>query len=794
MSDTKRDKKRIVLLDAHAVLHRAYHALPDFSSRQGEPTGALYGLSTMLLKIVDELEPDYIFACYDLPEPTHRHEMYEAYKAGRKKTDKALVAQIKRSRDLLDAFSVPWFEKEGYEADDLLGTLAEKFKQDDGLEVIIASGDYDTLQLVDDKRVQVYALRKGIKDAVLFDEQRVIEKFGFKPQYLADYKGLRGDASDNIPGIDGVGKVTATKAIKAYGSIEEIYEVLEEEVDAFEKEAGVNSRFINLLKEHKEEALFSKALATIHTDVPVECELPERRWQDSLDLEEVKKIFKTLNFSKLLQRVQDIYGEEGEGQETLFAEEDVDQDLLTKTAIALWLCDSTITDPGLEDILEYTGADSLEDAHHAIMAELEAKEMLDVYEEIEKPLISVVQRMNDRGVKIDIEYLESLSDEYHDKLSKIEKKICDLAGQKFNLNSPKQMREVLFEELELPQSNIKKTSTGKLSTAESELRKLEGKHPIIEEIFEHRKIQKLLSTYIDAILDVVADDGRLYATFVQAGTTTGRMTSTNPNLQNIPIRSKRGRRIRDAFVASDGFQLVALDYSQIELRIAAMLSQDEKLQAVFREGRDVHTAVAAEMFDVEEAAVTKNMRRKAKAINYGILYGMGIQALRKSFGEDTTMEEAEEFYERYFERYSGLAAFVEETKKEARKNGYTSTYFGRRRYFKRINSKIPYIQAQAERMAINAPIQGTQADVIKKAMVEVEDYLIKEGLGEEAYLLMQIHDELVYEIQEEKLEEVVPHIQRIMESIVSPEETGGVVFSAEPEVGPSLGELVTFTT
>jgi DNA polymerase-1 len=794
--DTKPEEtKRLVLLDAHAILHRAYHALPDFTSDEGEPTGALYGLCTMLLSIIDELDPDYLAACYDLPGDTHRDEMYDEYKAGREAPDDALVAQIQRSRDLLDTFSIDWYEEEGFEADDLLGTIAEQMNGRDDVEVIIASGDYDTLQLVDDKRVRVYALRKGIKDTVLFDEAGVHERFGFDPEYLPDYKGLRGDSSDNIPGIDGIGEVTATKIICTYGHLADIYEALAKKDEAvFQDEADITARFYNLLKDNKDEAFFSKELGMIRTDAPIDFSLPTDPWQDTFDISAAVSLFNTLDFNNLTDRIKDTFGEDDisteDEQQSLFEKkESVDEETLHNTQVALWLCDSTITDPDFEDILEYADTDTFADAKSVIFSELEAKGLYQVYEDIEKPLIPVVEKMNRRGIRIDTDYLEKLSEKYHDELSEIEQRIFEHAGEEFNMNSPKQLREVLFEQLGLPRSHINTTSTGKLSTAESELKKLHGKHPIIDDIFAYRKLQKLLSTYIDAIHDQVAEDGRLYATFVQTGTTTGRMSSTDPNLQNIPISSDRGRKIRDSFVPAESFTLAAFDYSQIELRIAAMLSQDEKLMRVFTNDEDIHAAVAVEMFDVDHDDVTKNMRRKAKVINFGILYGMGVQALRKNLGEDTSMEEAQTFYDRYFDRFEGLAEYIEETKKRARKHGFTETIFGRKRYFKQIDSKVDYIRKQAEREAINAPIQGSQADIIKKASVDIDNWLTQNNIQDDVHLLLQIHDELVFEVRTDMHKEIVPEIKHIMESVVPPEDTGGIVFVAEPEIGPNLGAL-----
>lgn len=786
-------KKRLVLLDGNAILHRGYHALPDFSTSDGEPTGALYGLCLMLLSIIKELEPDEIVACFDLAAPTHRHEMFENYKAHRPETDEELIKQIARARDVLEAFSIPCFSEEGFEADDLLGTIAKQMKSDPDVQTVIASGDHDTLQLVDDKKTLVYTQRRGIKDTVLYDEEGVKEKYGFGPEYLPDFKGLQGDSSDNIPGIRGVGEKTATRVIENFGHLEEAYSELTDDEVAF-ADAGLTSRFITLLKENKEEAMFSKELATIRTDAPVKFKMSDEGWRKRLDQSEIDSIFDELEFGSLKSRVSSqLFSNDGEDSQDTDnqATDDLSEQEIKETKIALWLCDSSKTDPSTEDVLTYTDTDSLSTARKKLMEEMEDKEVMQVFSDIERPLISIVEKMEEVGVQIDKDYLQDLSDEYEKKLSEIEEKIYQEAGKEFNINSPQQLSEVMFSDMEIPTSGLAKTSTGAISTRESELEKLADNHSIAEYVLEHRGIQKLLSTYIHVLPERVAEDGRLHADFIQSGTTTGRMSSKNPNLQNIPVRSKDGRKIRGAFVAKEGAKLVALDYSQIELRIAAWLSDDERLTNIFKEGRDIHSAVASDVFGVSEDKVTKNQRSKAKVINFGILYGMGVDALRKNLGDDTSRSEAQDYLDQYFKNYKGIADFMEEKKQEVREQGYTTTYFGRRRYFPEIYSSRSWVQARAERMAINAPVQGTQADIIKLAMIEVDDYLSSSDLDGSVDLLLQVHDELIYEVDEAKVESVAEEIKSIMESILPTSDTNGIDLIADAAAGPRWNKLTS---
>ncbi len=799
-------KKRLILLDAHAILHRAYHALPDFASSKGEPTGALYGLSTMLIKIIADLKPDYLVACYDLPQPTYRHEVYKEYKAGRAKADPDLVSQMIRSRDIFTGFGIPIYDMPGFEADDIIGTIVERMKDNDAVDVVIASGDMDTLQLVDGKKVQVYTLKKGISDTIMYDEDAVMARFGFKPTLLPDYKGLRGDPSDNIIGIKGIGDKTGSLLIQQFGTLENMYKKLKKDKEAFSK-AGCSPRIIELLVNGEEEAMFSKMLALIRRDAPINFALTDKTWKEGFDMAKLEKLFIELDFRALGSRVrQSVLGETiaknadgavGEGGAGSAADEGdvvkkglVSPEEFKKVALALSVINSNLSEPTVEDILNFGRTRDWKTATEAIFAEIEKRNLKRVYTEIELALMPVVAKMEKRGVKVDVEYLRALSKEYHAKVKGLEKKIFELAGVEFNVASPKQLGEILFDKLQLKAG--KKTASGARSTKESELAKLEGSHPIIPLIMEHRELSKLIGTYLDTIPDQVDEGGRLHTTYLQIGAATGRMASINPNLQNIPIKSEAGKKIRNAFVAAKGFSLVSFDYSQVELRIAAFLSGDPKLIEIFKNGRDIHTEVASQVFSVSAEKVDKEMRRRAKVINFGIIYGMGVSALKQNLSEggtEVTRAEAQHFYNEYFKTFAGLASYLDAVKAEAARLGYTETFFGRRRYFDGIKSKVPFIRAMAERMAINAPIQGTEADIVKLASINIDKFLVDEKLDEDAHLLLSVHDELVYEIKIDKAEKLSEQIKEIMEKVIDPKDTQGVKCVAEYAIGRSWGEL-----
>lgn len=757
-------RKTLILLDSHAILHRAYHALPGFSSSTGEPTGATYGLSTMVMKIIKELKPDYIAGCFDLPQPTFRHEAYDAYKQGRAKTEDDLIHQIKRARDVFAALAIPAYELPGFEADDLLATIVEKTKNQKDLRVIIASGDMDTLQLVDGDRVQVYTLKKGLNDTILYDEKAVVTRFGFKPKLLPDYKGLRGDPSDNIIGIHGIGEKTATTLITTFGTIENMYKVLKKDPEAF-RAAGITPRIIKLLEEGEEEALFSKTLATVRRDAPLDFSLPEKIWKENFEPAKAEKLFAELEFRALRDRLHELIGVDRPAKLFPDAEEvkEVIAPLEFKHAqIALWLLNSDLTTPSLEDMLHYAKKKTFADAFLWLEGEIGKQGLGGVYRDIELPLIPLIEDAQKYGILVDTKHLKSLSEKYHTTLDGITSRIYEMAGGEFNMNSPKQLGEILFDKMGIATKGLKKTEGGARSTRESELVKLREGNPIIEEILLYRELQKLLSTYIDNLPQLLGEDGRLHTTLNQAGTTTGRMSSSNPNLQNIPVRGEMGAAIRSGFVAPQGSTLFACDYSQIEMRVLAALSQDPNLLEVFRTGADVHTSVASRVFKVVPEDVTAEMRRKAKVINFGIVYGMGVNALKDNLG--STRTEAQEFYDSYFVTFPKIAQYFEDVKRAAKKDGYTTTYFGRRRFFAGLKSPIPYIRASAERMAMNAPLQGTAADIIKIAMKKAHDGLVEAGLTEKVHLLLQIHDELLYELEDGVLEEARTIIEDAMEN------------------------------
>lgn len=786
-------KKRLVILDTHAILHRAYHALPDFSSPKGEPTGALYGLVSMLLRLIADLKPNYIVAAYDLPGGTYRHAAYEHYKATRPKMENDLAVQIERARDVLAAFGIPLYAEVGYEADDIVGTIVAHVKKEHpNVEVIIATGDMDALQLVDAERVRVYTLKKGINDTILYDEDRVRERFGFGPALLPDYKGLRGDPSDNIPGVKGVGEKTAMVLVSAFGGPEDILAVLKKHPERA-RAAGIKDRMIEKIIQGEEEAKLSRVLGQIHHEVPIEFALPSQEWSAAVESSRLLDLLAELDFRSLLPRVKSLVApgtgqdEQGTEEGELFESNPELEAEAQKLLLAVWVLDSSVTDPTLDDVYRLGKSRNFEEAYATIMRELKGKNLLFVYEEIELPLMPILRAMEARGILVDRDFLKKLSSEYHRKLSQLATRIYAHAGVEFNINSPRQLSEVLFDRLSLSPKGHKKTPTGARSTRESELEKLRDAHPIIEDILSYRELSKLLSTYIDAIPTMLDEQDRLHTTFVQTGTATGRLSSQNPNLQNIPIKTELGRAIREAFTAPRGSTLVSLDYSQIELRIAAILSGDSGLVDIFASGRDVHAEVAARVFRVSPDEVTYEQRRRAKIINFGILYGMGVTSLQQSLG--TTRAEAQEFYTQYFEAFPRLAAYLEEVKADASRLGYTETLFGRRRYMEGIQSAIPYVRAQAERMAINAPMQGTQADIIKLAMIQIDQFLKKEGLDEQVHLLLQVHDELVFEMNQDVVESVAPKLKEIMEGILKKDQRHGVPIVANVAIGKHWGDM-----
>ncbi|HEY9583085.1 MAG TPA: DNA polymerase [Candidatus Paceibacterota bacterium] len=789
ISKKHKTKRTIVLLDSHAILHRAYHAMPGFRSSKGEPTGALYGLAMMVLSIIKEFKPEQIIACFDMAEPTFRDELYKEYKGKRQKIEDDLIYQLNRAKDLLRAFDIPVIEKAGFEADDILGTIVEKTKKERNLEIIIASGDMDTMSLLHDKRVRVYTLKTGIKDTILYDAKKAEERYGIRPELIPDYKALRGDPSDNIIGVAGIGEKTGTELIQKFGSIDEIYKKLKKNRNDFLK-AGIKERIVKLLEDNEDEARFSLVLATIRTDAPIDWKHEARSTKHEINPEKVKKIFEELGFRSLLGRISDIGEAVAPPRGGTTAEEKNDRSQETKIPavqsqeteykikLAQWVLDSNESAPSGNQ-----SADGLE----KLESEIKANNLERIYRDIELPLIPILRKSEDRGIMVDKERLGELKKEYQKKLDKLESEIHKAAGVEFNINSPKQVGEVLFEKLGIGEEGtgkkMKRTSTGQVSTNVKELEKLKGEHPAIDALLAYRELAKLLSTYIDAFPDLLDKESRLHTHFVQWGSATGRLSSRDPNMQNIPIKTEQGRAIREIFIAPKDYVLASFDYSQIDLRSLAVLSGDEKLISFFKSGGDIHADVASALFKVPKDKIDKEMRRRAKVINFGIIYGMGVLALKANLG--SSRAEAEEFLKNYFETFSGVTKYLEETKLKARKLGYTETLFGRRRYYPGINSGPEYMQKALERQAQNAPVQGTSADIIKIAMIEVDKEIEGKGWRKDAHLLLQIHDELLYEIKKDKLSEIEKIIKEKMESVVKEK----VAFPVKYSNGPSWGDL-----
>jgi DNA polymerase I-like protein with 3'-5' exonuclease and polymerase domains/5'-3' exonuclease len=757
-----------VILDAHAIIHRAYHALPSFANSEGKPTGALYGLSAMIIRIIEELKPEYIVAAYDLPKPTFRHHAYEAYKGKRTKSDEDLVTQIIASREIFTAFSIPCLDAEGFEADDVVGTLVEQYRTQKNLSIVIASGDMDTLQLVEDDHIRVFTLKKGVTDTVIYDEDAVRARYGFDPKQLVDYKGLRGDPSDNIIGVPGIGEKTATTIIQTFGSIEGLYDTLDTNPAAL-KTAGLSDRIIGILKDHKDDAFFSKTLATIRRDAPVSYVFPDKVYRGTISETVLLETLQRYEFRSLVPRVQKLFSFEKE-----IPTGPVDEELLREASIALWVISSEEANPPLDAILSRTRKKTLPEAYAVLLEELKKRGLFDLFEKVEKPLIPIIKKMEQHGIMIDRAHFEMLRDRMKKQLADIEEKIAALTGVSINLNSPKQLSELLFTTLGLKPKGKRKLSGAYTTNAET-LEGLREAHPVVPLMLEYREAQKLLTTYVEAFLTCVGSDGRIHATFLQHGTTTGRFSSVNPNLQNIPAKGEGGKDVRHGFIAAPGKVFIGSDYSQIELRVLAMICKDERLIETFTNGEDIHASVAAAMFKVPQAEVTSDMRRKAKVINFGILYGMGVTALQKNLG--TTREEATTYYNNYFATFPRIAAYVEDTKTFARERGYTETIFGRRRYFPGITTGPVFMRAFAERMAVNAPIQGTNADIVKIAISLIQHDLEAAHLAQKAQLVLQVHDELVYEVEVEVQAEVEAIIRTAMSAVF---ERSPIPFTAEP--------------
>lgn len=712
--------KRLVLVDGNALLHRAYHATPPFTLSSGELINAVFGFTNMLLKSLNDLKPDYIAIAWDKAAPTFRHVAYTQYKATRGPSDQSLHNQYERVHEVVDVLNIPEFGVEGYEADDLIGTLAKQGAKEKDLEVIIITGDRDILQVIEPK-IKVLMPKKTLTDVGLYGEEEFREKYGFEPIQMIDFKGLAGDASDNIPGVPGIGGVTATKLIQQFGSVENIYKP--------ENLGTLPERTQKLLAEGAESAIMSKSLATIELNSPIKLDLEKCTMHD-YDRPAAIKLFEKLEFKSMINRLP------GGG-----SFEQLDQEI--EQAIA-----EIKTEVKNEQSKQTTELDTTVDP--------------------------VLKKMSEHGVLLDMKFMEKLAKELHQKLDKLEKDIYHHVGHEFNLNSPKQLADVLFDELGLPV--IRKTKTGR-STDEATLNELKPAHPAIPLLLEYRMLFKLCSTYVDSLPKTVDEEGRIHTTFNVEGSATGRISSNNPNLQNIPIRSEIGAQIRKAFITPKGKVILGADYSQVELRIMAHVSGDENLQKAFKDGLDIHAATAAKIFDIPVTDVTKDQRAVGKTMNFATLYGQGPHALSQLLGVE--FAKAKEYIDAYFEQFPKVKAWMAKTIQEGNEKGYVETIWGRRRFLPELKSPNRMLKSAGERQAINHPIQGTNADMIKKAIIEIDKLLDPE----KGALILQVHDELLLEVHESDLEAIARLVQAKMESAIKL----AVPVTVDLKSGPSWG-------
>ncbi|QQS22931.1 DNA polymerase I [bacterium] len=911
------NKNRYLLIDGNALIHRGYHAIPALSTKDGEPTNAVYGFTMILLRAIKDLKPTHIACSFDLSGPTFRHIEHEHYKATRVKQSQDLYDQFPRVKEVVRALNIPIFEIEGFEADDVLGTLAvnicEQHPNGD-CDVMIATGDLDTLQLVNNC-VKVYTLRKGLTDTAIYDEQAIFDRYGLTPKQMISYKALRGDPSDNIKGVKGIGEKSAGDLIKEFGDIDGLY-------NAIKSGKGIENikpRVLKLLVDGEKDARDSFYLSTIILDVPLKIQIDPYQF-GSKDLAATTKIFSELEFRSLLDKLPKNYAaaksddaavvEEGtepvnvdigkqdyqliddtsklvpllkklDKQTEIVIDTETDQlnqieaniigislsfksgeayyitvevlnqskelrDLISSsklkksgqnikydyhtfsnlglelsplhfdTMLAAYLINSGTRQYGLDamafnllgyqmqSITELIGKGknqismkdvpvekvswyAAEDADMTLRIkeilekELKKEKLEKVFFDIEMPLIPVLARMERAGIKVNAEFLKELSEEAGKELAKLEKNIYKQAGEEFNINSPKQLQEILYKKLGL--TSGKKNKTG-LSTAAGQLDKMRDEHPIVNEILNYRELAKLKSTYLDSLPELInSRTDRIHTNYNQTIAATGRLSSTDPNLQNIPIKGDgMGSKVRQAFVAEKGYKLVSLDYSQIELRIAAHLSGDKNMKKIFANNEDIHTQTAMALFDVKEDKVVPDMRRYAKTVNFGILYGLS------SFGfsdrvSGVSVGEAKDFIDKYFKAFPKIQDYMEATKMQVREDAMVCSETGRVRKFPEIKSPQYFIRQAAERAAINFPIQSLSADIIKVAMIEIDKLL--RGKDDEVRMLLQVHDELVFEIAEDKVEPWIEKIKPLMENAIKL----SVPVIVEAKVGDNWGEM-----
>lgn len=857
---TNLTKKKIVLLDGNSLAYRAFFALPLLTNNQGIHTNAVYGFTMMLQNILEEEKPTHMLVAWDAGKTTFRHKTYGDYKGGRQKTPSELSEQFPYLRKLLQAYQIPQYELNQYEADDIIGTLSHQGDAEKA-EVVVISGDKDLTQLASNYTT-VRITRKGITDTEEYTPAHVLEKYGIEPQQIIDMKGLMGDSSDNIPGVPGVGEKTALKLLKEYGSMENVYESLDQ----------ITAKKLNEnLTTYKDNAFMSRDLATIVLDAPITITMNDLTY-DGPNMDEVVKIYEELKFNTLLEKLGK--GPVAEVQEDVEVQvlNAIDESMLTDdmalhiemmddnylwadivgVAIANdkqisfipfevaksssvfldWLKDdgkkkacsdskatraslarhgidvqgidfdlllgSYIVNPSTSSpevasiakqfdysnvqadeavygkgakktlpdeaaLIDHTGRKALAvwKLRSTIEDRLKENEQYDLYHELELPLALILGEMESTGIAVDKEALSKIGTELSARIEGLQSLIYELAGEKFNINSPKQLGLILFEKIGL--TPIKKTKTG-YSTAADVLEKLESEHEIISHILLYRQLAKLNSTYIEGLLKEIHNDGKVHTRFQQALTTTGRLSSINPNLQNIPVRLEEGRKIRAAFVpAEENWSLFAADYSQIELRVLAHMSGDEKLVQAFKNDEDIHRSTAADVFGVKGEEVTAEMRDAAKAVNFGIIYGISDYGLSQNL--NITRKKAKEFIDTYLTSFPGVKKYMKDIVERAKEEGFVTTLMNRRRYLPEIKSSNFNVRSFAERTAMNTPIQGSAADIIKQAMINMDARLKEEGL--KARLLLQVHDELIFEAPENEIDILEKIVPQVMESAIA---------------------------
>lgn len=779
---------KLVLIDANSLLHRAFHAVPPLTTPKGQPINAVYGFAAMLLKVLSEINPTYVVVAWDTSKPTFRHIEYESYKAQRPETDINLAVQFEPARHLVTSLNIPAYAIEGYEADDIIGTLAaigaDKCPEID--RVIIVTGDLDSLQLVTDQ-VNVYTTRKGFSDTVTYTPVEVNERFeGLTPTQMVDYKALRGDPSDNIPGVKGVGEKTAIELLNKYKTLDTIYEHIDE----------VPPRQAKLLKDGKEMAYISRHLARIDTNVPLEFDL-NLATLTNYDYKHAVAVFSEFGFKSLIPRLPKVSLTPKEQVQSGGSAADLNglsvRDQLTfpwldwtqyregwvpkiDLSIAFNLLSgktgdslnpislaSAYLDLRLGDELNDSQAHELDYAldqylkHHFSLPE--NTKLCEIYEKIEIPIKQILEKMSGFGITVDRDHLEKLHQYYAKRVAELEKQIYESVGHEFNLNSPKQIESVLFDELRLPV--IRKTKTQR-STDEAVLSHLKDLHPVVELLMQYRVDFKIKSTYVDPLGSLIAADGRIHTTFNQSNTASGRVSSDNPNMQNIPVDEAVG--LRRVFIAAPNNKLLVADYSQIELRIMAHLTEDPGLINSFAHNQDIHAATAARINDKLIYEVTPAERRIGKTINFALMYGMTPHGLSDSLG--IPLAEAKHYIDHYFRSYPNIKKWQEELIEKVKQQGYVETLLGRRREVPGILSGNFHVRTASERATINHPLQGTQADILKMAMVEIDRALVAHPEWE-AKMLLQVHDELVFEVQTSYIAQLAVMVKEKMESVIN---------------------------